>query len=420
MDWFSPDMLPDVGDDALPFLPPSHPCPHGSVRLGASGPAHDVAVDELRKWLRHYAINAKYPTDPDLDKMGLPLLQLYYRFHEYLYGCSSVRRVRPQSPFSVVCRGIFRQKLESAGCTNFVIGDDTFDQPLLPLFAKRWSVLHDRPADEDDSSSCGTPVGSVDDEDDRDDGEDGDDDDLDDEEESKLPPSGGKGLMMRVYGGKGLMNRLSSVSADDADLGAVGDEDGGAAVGDEDGVATVGDAAGFPAVGAAAVAYPLKSTEQEDVTRLEHPQFHRQCGLFLRRIISKHFPPSVVSPKTRTTTVRNMGAYLCLRMLSEQAELYNVPVDYKLGGSWTKDLSDEQKRQCQNYLKETLGLNRTGDDRWIKEIIQSGNAFNWKVNLQNSAPEPVFQFALNVMGMDIKRSGAPSAYMNKKKKQRTT
>jgi hypothetical protein len=399
-------MIPDVGDDALPSLPPQQPCSHASVRLGASGAALDVAVDELRKWLRRYAINAKYPTDPDLDKMCLPLLQFYYCFHEYLYGCSSIRRACPLSPFSIVCRGIFRQQVESAGYTNLVMGDDTFNQPLAPLFEKRWCVLHDRPVDDDDSSLCGTPVDLGDDDDDS---EEGDEDDEDDEEESKSPPSGGKGLMLHGYGGKGLLTGPTSVSAGNADAEVGRDEAGVAAVG----------AAGSQEVGdAAALVYPLKSTEQEDYTRVEHPQFHRQCALFLRRLISKHFPESVVSSKTRTTTIRNMGAYLCLRMLSKQAEMYTVPLDYKVGSSWTKDLSEEQKNQCQHYLKETLGLK---DGRWLSDVIHSGNAFSWKTNLRNSAPEPIFQFALNVMGLDIKRSSAPSAYMNQKKqkKQRT-
>jgi hypothetical protein len=436
--WFSPDMLPDVGDAALPSLPPQQPCAHGSVGLNASGSTLDVAVVELRKWLRRYAINAKYPTDPDLDDMGLPLLQFYYRFHEYLYGCSTVRRARPPSPFSNVCRGIYQQKVGSQGYHNLVMGEETWAQPLVlvPLFENRWSVLHDRPFnafEEDESSSVQSAVDLGDDDDDKNgDGNDGEDGDYDEEdlEEAESPPWRGKGLM---FGGKGLFTGHPSASADDASAAGDAEDDvpsneTGVGAGEAAGTAGTQDGAAASVtqdgaqVGAAALVYPLKSTEQEDYTRREHPQFHRQCALFLRRLISRHFPSSVVPPKTRTTAIRNMGAYLCLRMLSQQAEMYSVPVDYKVAGSWTRDLSAEQKKQCRKYMSESLGLKLPGDDKWLQSIMQSGNAYSWKTNLRNSAPEPIFQFANNVLGMDIERSTAPSSYMNQKKqkKQRTT
>jgi hypothetical protein len=299
-DWFSADMFPDVGDAALPNTPAPFPCAHGSVALNASGPKLQVAVVELRKWLRRYAINAKYPTDPDLDDMGLPLLQFYYRFHEYLYGCSTVRRPRPPSPYSNVCRGLYQQKLESAGYHDLVMGEVTWDHEppvMVPLFEKRWSVLHDRPFntfEEDETSSVQSAVDSGDDDDDKkDDGNLGEDGDYDEDalEESKTPPRRGKGLMSL---GKRLMTGHQSVSADDASV--AGEEEDDVPPDDvppnETGVG-VGEAAGTQdaaAASAAALVYPLKSTEQEDYTRCEHPQFHRLCALFLRRLICKHFP----------------------------------------------------------------------------------------------------------------------------------
>jgi hypothetical protein len=115
-----------------------------------------------------------------------------------------------------------------------------------------------------------------------------------------------------------------------------------------------------------------------------------------------------------------MGAYLCLRKLSGQAELYRVPAEYTYGGQWARPLTQDQEDECVKYLKGPIGLNQEGDDIIIGRIFMNGNPYSWFKNLKNNSPDPVFNFANNVLGLGLQRSEAPSALHTKRlKKQRT-
>jgi hypothetical protein len=243
-------MIPDVGFDTLPSSHPVEPCRHASVQETAPPATVAAAVEALQTWLRCYAINAKYPTDPELDQMSLPLLQFYYRFYEFLYGCFTTRRLRPLSPFSNTCRGLFSFRSEKEGITTLVLGMLVDNPRPVPLFRERVLSPSEQPVpvdivhpdvvgasastDRDIPNNHNNPEESA------------DDDDGDDysaySEPNVSPRPRGKGLMAAASGGKRLL--VAPPTPDSASEEEEVDGD--------------------PPTDNAVVSYPLKSSEGDE------------------------------------------------------------------------------------------------------------------------------------------------------------
>jgi hypothetical protein len=414
-DWFQPHQVPPVDLQLFPSTRPVTHNPHATVIPGTS--SAPTAEASLRQWLHRWGVNAKYPSDPDLSQMSLPLLAFYYRWHEYLYGCYRNRRHLPLSPWCNRDRDEYLRLHPSCAMGRKDSSDPVplFDQ-RLPSTPPPASVGKQfRPSDKTSDEEESEDDDNIDDSDDDDDVSVGypdaflDDNDPVNSNESR--PSSTTSVLQGL--GKGLARHAADHVAHpvpplvDPVVHNEHVTDDAATVA---GAATV--AASATAATTTTVVFPLESTEIDEYRRAEHPEFHKECAKWFRRIIQGKHAPMAFPSNSKPKSIKHLAAYLYLRHLSEQAEYYVVPGPVTGPGDWYQSLTEEEQQKFLPFLQDVLELNRPGDEVYVTKVATQGNPGSWWKNKSRNRNDEVYNFANQVCNLRIVRSKAASAPCN--------
>jgi hypothetical protein len=367
--WFQLHQVPPVDLQLFPTTRPVTNNPHATVIPGTSGaPAAEAS---LRQWLQRWGVNAKYPSDPELSSMSLPLLVFYYRWHEYLYGCHRNRRNRPLSPWCDNDRDEYLRLHPSCvmGSKNSSAPVPLFDErlpstpPPMASLGKQFR-FSDGNSDEEEGSEPG---------DDSDDDEDVvipapnaflEDNDNDSVNNNDSRPSSSTSILHGM--GKGLFRCAADHVAPTVPPVADAEVINQQPIVDP---ATVVGAASASAATTTTIVFPLESTEIDEYRRAEHPEFHNECAKWFRRIIQGRHAPNAFLSNAKAINIKNLAAYLYLRHLSEQAEYYVVPPGLVGSGAWYLSLTEEEQQKLIPFLTDVLKLNRPGDELYVTKVV---------------------------------------------------